>query len=373
MPITNTQADNAKPKEKLYRLNDGTKEKTGEKGNGLQREIRPSGAKVWIMRYRDPHTKKGTVLTIGKYPDITIRQARDEAGKAKDLIKQGTSPNRKKQQQRATEQESTFETIARGWHSNQLGRWSTGNADQVMDCLVKDVFPFIGSYPLQDLEVPDLLQVIRRVESRGALDKAAKVKQRIGAVYRYAVATGRAKYNPVPDLQGALKAFKGKHYNALTTDQLPDFLRDLSGYRSEVLRRGVQFALMTFARTGSIRMAEWSEIDWEDKAWNIPAEHMKMNHAHIIPLPDQALKLLEELHPFTGDSRFIFYTTHKEQALSSNALLQVIRRIGWNDRTTVHGFRALASSTLHEAGFPPHIIERQLAHAERNKVAGAYN
>lgn len=219
----------------------------------------------------------------------------------------------------------------------------------------------------------DFLQVIRRTEGRGALDKARKVKQRLGAVMRYAVATGRAKFNPVPDLSIAMISKpKGTHFNALTLKDLPSFLNDLGKYRSEVMCRAVQFALLTFVRTGSIRSAEWVEIDWENRVWNIPDHHMKMGEAHIIPLSNQALQVLHELQPFTGDSRLIFYTSHPNKELSPNALLSVLRHMGWQDRTTIHGFRALASSVLHDASFEPHIIEKQLAHAERNKVAGAY-
>lgn len=235
-------------------------------------------------------------------------------------------------------------------------------------------FPIIGASVFSELDPPDLLRVIRRKESGGSLSMALKVKQRIGAVYCYAVATGRAKYNPIPDLGGALQARgKAKHFKALTVKDLPAFLHDLAVYRSEILWRAVQFALLTFARTGSIRLAEWSEIDWEQNHWNIPAEHMKMGIAQTIPLSRQALNLLVELKPFIGDSKFIFYTNRKSQPISSNALLAVLRHMGWSDRTTTHGYRALASSVLHEAGFDPHIIERQLAHAERNKIAAAYN
>lgn len=361
---TKADADNAQPREKLYRLN---------AGQGLQLEVRPTGRKYWIHRYRNPTTKKGTVYTIGEYPHMTMRQAQIAMLEAKGQISQGIDPNTQKQQARQAGAGETFKAVALEWHANQLGRWSEVNAEQVLRSLEMDVFPHIGSRPLAALEPPDLLQVIRRVEGRGSLDKAAKVKQRIGAVMRYAVATGRAKYNPVPDLKDAMKARESGHFRAMTEGDIPAFLADLAAYRSDVMRRAVMFTLLTFARTGSIRLAEWREIDWANARWNIPGEHMKMGEAHTIPLSSQALALLEELQPFTGNSRLIFYTTHKDKHLSNNALLQVIRRIGWQDRTTIHGFRALASSILHEAGFSHLVIEKQLAHTERNKVAGAYN
>lgn len=364
MPITNTQADNAKPQAKLYRLNDG---------NGLQLEVRPSGKKFWIYRYRNPATKKPTVCTIGEYPQVSIKRARAALLEAKGQISDGTDPNTQKQRDRMHGMGETFRDVALEWFEKRKPKWTEANATQTLQSLELDVFPYIGGRTITELEPPDLLQVIRRIESRGATNKAEKVLRRLRAVFTYAVDTGKAKYNPTPSTQAMESRPEGKHFNALTRDDLPAFLQDLASYRSEVLRRAVLFTLLTFARTGSIRAAEWQEIDWERKQWVIPAEHMKMKEAHIIPLSPQAIQLLEELRPFTGNSRLIFYTNHPDKELSNNALLQVIRRIGWKDATTAHGFRALASSTLHDAGFPPHIIEKQLAHTERNKVAGAYN
>jgi integrase len=364
MTITNTQANNAKPQDNLYRLNDG---------GGLQLEIRPTGRKFWIIRYRNPSTKKGTVHTIGEYPLVSIQKARAKVLEAKGLISQGIDPNDHKQRAKIQGRGETFKDVAMEWHASRKAGWTSANTEQTLNCLTVDIFPHIGNRAIDGIEPADLLQVIRRVEGRGALNKAEKVRYRIKAIFTYALDTGRVKHNPTPS-PGAMQTRKsGKHFKALPVADLPQFLHDLSSDRSEVLRRAVQFALLTFARTGSIRKAEWQEIDWQGRVWNIPAEHMKMGAAHTIPLSSQALQLLEELKPFTGDSRLIFYTLHPDREISSNALLQVIRRIGWKDKTTTHGFRALASSVLHEAGYEPKIIEKQLAHTERNKVAGAYN
>jgi integrase len=360
---TKADADNAQAQARLYRLN---------AGDGLQLEVRPSGRKYWIYRYRKPETKKETVYTIGKYPLITQRQANMKMLEAKELLSKGIDPNQKKQQAKAPSIGETFKAVALEWHNNQLGRWSAVNAEQVLRSLEMDVFPHIGARAIAALETPDILQVIRKVEARGSLDKAAKVKQRISAVFRYAKDTGKVKHGDPTPSAGALKTRETGHFNALTLADLPAFMGDLAAYRSDVLRRAVQFTMLTFARTGTIRAAEWQEIDFENAMWNVPAEHMKMGEAHLIPLSRQAIKLLEELRTFTGNSRLIFYSNRRDQELSRNALLQVIRRIGWKDKTTIHGFRALASSILHESGFQPHIIEKQLAHAERNKVAGAY-
>lgn len=364
MSLTNTQIEHAKPKDKPYRLNDG---------EGLQLEVRVTGARVWIYRYRNPATKKQTILTVGDYPRITLKQARRLVEDAKGLVKEGLDPNAYKQQQRIISKAERFKEVALEWYENRKGIWSSANCEQVMDCLIKDIFPYLGEVPMEAVGAQDILTTVRRVEARGALDKAAKVKQRIGAVFRYAVATGRVKYNPVPDLMGALKSKPVKHYLALKPSELPDFLRDLAGYHSEVMRRAIQFTLLTLARTGSVRMAQWSEIDWEAREWRIPAEHMKMKIAHVIPLSTQALALLESLKPITGGGSFIFYTMTRDKPMSNNAMLSALKRMGWNDRTTIHGFRAVGSSIFYESGFKPHVVERQLAHAERNEVAGAYN
>ena len=369
---TDKEAQTAPSKDKLYRLT---------YGDGLQLEVRPNGKKYWIHRYINPTTKKQTVYTIGQYrndkkpPHVSLLQARTKLYEIKGLIKQGIDANTHRHRTKIQETANTFKEVALEWHDNQLNRWTESNAAQVLRCLEADIFPNIGGRAIASLDALDFLQVIRIKDGKGALDKAAKVKQRMSAVMRYAVATGKVKYNPIPDLGVAMKAKpKDKHFNALNLGNLPDFLRELAAYRPEVTRRALQFTLLTFARTGTIRAAQWQEIDWDNAMWNIPAEHMKMHQAHIIPLSRQALKLLEEVRVFTGDSEFIFYANPNDitKGLSANALLAVLRHMGWNDRTTVHGFRALASSVLHESGYPPHIIEKQLAHADHNKIAGAY-
>lgn len=363
--LTDLEAKNAEVKAAVYRIKDMP---------GLYLEINPNGSKIWRLRYRNPQTKKETMFTIGSFPDVKCAEARHAAEEAKALVRQGIDPNTKKQRDRLRGSGKTFQEVALEWHENQLGRWKKSNAAQVLRSLEQDVFPHIGNHSIDDLEAPDILAVLRRVEGRGTLPQAEKVRQRVNAVFRFAVIAGYIKGNPLPEnMRGVLKAYKKQHFNALTVQELPAFLHDLAAYRSEVLRRAVQFTLLTFARTGSVRLAEWQEIDWESAVWNIPAEHMKMEQPHIIPLSRQALKLLEELRPFTGDSRLIFYTSRRDKPISENAMLQVIRRIGWSDDTTIHGFRAIASSTLKDNGFRHEVVEKQLAHTGRDKIANAYD
>lgn len=375
--LTDLEVKNAGIKEKTYRINDMP---------GLRLEVNPSGSKIWRLRYRNPKTQQETMYTIGTFPQVKCAAARLAAEEAKAQVRQGIDPNTQKQRERLRSRGKTFKEVALEWHENQLGRWSKsqpktkdapkrkGTAEQVWRCLELDVFPYIGDQAIAELEAPEVVAVLRKVESR-ALSQAEKVRQRVNAVFRFAVVTGQIKGNPLPEnLRGVIKAQKESHFNALSVTDLPAFLRDLASYRSEVLRRAVQFTLLTTARTESVRMAEWKEIDWHKALWNIPKEHMKnKDQAHTIPLSRQALKLLEELQPFTSDSRLIFYTNRRDQEISENAMLSVIRKIGWKDKTCIHGFRATASSTLKENGFRSEVVERHLAHLGRDKVANAYD
>lgn len=364
--LTDLEVKNVEIKESAYKLKDMP---------GLHLQVNPSGSKIWRLRYRNPKTTKETMYTIGTFPQVKCAAARLAAEEAKAQVRQGIDPNTQKQRERLRGSGKSFKEVALEWHENQLERWSASNAEQIMRSLELDVFPHLGDQAIAELEAPEVVAVLRKVESRGSLSQAEKVRQRVNAVFRFAVVTGQIKGNPLPEnLRGVIKAKKEGHFNALKVSDLPAFLRDLASYRSEVLRRAVQFTLLTTARTESVRMAEWKEIDWTNALWNIPKEHMKnKDQAHTIPLSRQALKLLEELQPFTSDSRLIFYTTRRDQEMSENAMLSVIKSMGWQEKTTIHGLRATASSTLKEHGFRFEVVERHLAHLGRDKVANAYD
>lgn len=364
--LTDLEVKNAEIKESAYKLKDMP---------GLHLQVNPSGSKIWRLRYRNPKTTKETMYTIGTFPQVKCAAARLAAEEAKAQVRQGIDPNTQKQRERLRGSGKSFKEVALEWHENQLERWSASNAEQIMRSLELDVFPHLGDQAIAELEAPEVVAVLRKVESRGSLSQAEKVRQRVNAVFRFAVVTGQIKGNPLPEnLRGVIKAKKEGHFNALKVSDLPAFLRDLASYRSEVLRRAVQFTLLTTARTESVRMAEWKEIDWTNALWNIPKEHMKnKDQPHTIPLSRQVLKLLEELQPFTSDSRLIFYTTRRDQEMSENAMLSVIKSMGWQEKTTIHGLRATASSTLKEHGFRFEVVERHLAHLGRDKVANAYD
>jgi integrase len=371
--LKDVQVKNAKPKDKAYRLT---------AGEWLYLEVRPTrknglpGKKVWLMKYRQPDTRKESIFTIGEYPKITIKKASYAADEAKELLKRGIDPNTHKRNElikQGRAAANSFEAVAREWHTNNYEKWKPTNAAKILRRFELDVFPQIGERAITELEPPDILDVCRLIESRGAYEYAGRIKQFIGAVYRFAISTGKARHNPVSDLRGALKAYKQQHHAALSNADLPQFFRDLEADKSMVLKLAIRFTLLTFVRTEEVRGAQWSEIDWEKAVWNIPGERMKMKLPHTVPLSRQALDLLRELHQLTCDSEFLFYTQRRTRCMSENAMLQLIRRIGWKDKTTVHGFRALASSNFYDAGFRSEAIEKQLAHKEPNAVKGAYN
>lgn len=373
MLLKDVHARNAKPKEKAYRLT---------AGEWLYLEIRPNrknglpGKKVWLMKYRQPDTHKESIFTIGEYPKFSIKDASRAADEAKDLLKTGVDLNTHKRNERikkSRETDNSFEVLAREWHSNNYAKWKPSNAAKILHRLETDVFPQIGARAITELEPPDILDVCRIIEARGAYDYAGRIRQFIGAVFRYAISIGKVKYNPVPDLMGALKTYKTSHHSALSNADLPQFLSDLEADKSMVLKLAVKFTMLTFVRTAEVRGALWQEIDWDNAIWHVPGERMKMKIPHDVPLSRQALDLLRELQPLTGDSEFLFYTQRRKKCMSENAMLQLIRRIGWQDRTTIHGFRALASSNFYDAGFRSEAIEKQLAHKEQNEVKAAYN
>jgi integrase len=245
----------------------------------------------------------------------------------------------------------------------------------VVDSLEADVFPALGDIAIKEITPPTVLEVIRAVESRGALDVASRILQRTSAVFRYAIQTGRATYNPAADMKGVLKTRKVEHRSAISRADLPDFLKKLDSYSGDpVTKLGLTLIVLTFVRTGELRGARWEEFDVDQGEWRIPAERMKMRSAHIVPLSPQALAVIEELRPLTGQSDLLFPSKRNQRKpISENTLLYALYRLGYHKRATVHGFRALASTILNETGFRPDVVERQLAHVERNKVRAAYH
>lgn len=371
--LTDIRCRKAQPSEKPYKLFDS---------GGLYLLVSPGGArkpeglKHWRLKYRFAGKEK--LLALGVYPEVSLGDARDARDKAKRLLNDGRDPTHtRKQEKRAAEMSAatTFEAIAREWVEQQRNRWTVNHAERVLDSLIANVFPEIGFRPIVEITAPELLAVLRKIEARDALEVASRVYQRCGAVFRYAVATGRCERSPVADLRGALKAPKREHRAALSAADLPEYLRKLEAYDGHLQTKlALNLLALTFVRTGELRGAEWTEFDFEHAEWRIPAERMKMRAPHIVPLSRQALTVLGQLQSLTGSGRFLFPNQHKpDTGMSENTMLYALYRMGYHSRATGHGFRATASTILNEEGWHADAIERQLAHTEKNKVRAAYH
>lgn len=367
MALTDIMVRNAKPKEKEYKLADS---------GGLYILVKPNGTKCWRLKYRIAGKEK--VLSIGTYPLVTLAIARDKAIKAKEQLLSGIDPSQSKKVEkikRAVDAESSFEAVARCWHSNNIQKWTPRHASYVIRRLEADIFPFLGFRHISDIKAPELLAVLRKIEARDALDVSHRILQACGQVFRYAVATGRAERDITSDLRGALKIRKKENYAHLKAKELPEFLCKLENYDGELQTKlALKFLILTFVRTTETRGAKWSEIDFDKSEWRIPAERMKMREQHIVPLSHQAMAILSELQSMTGSHEHLFPNRNKPSTfISENTMLYAIYRMGYHSRTTAHGFRATASTILNENGFASDVIERQLAHAERNSVRASYN
>lgn len=369
MALTDMQVKKAKSTEKPQKLSDG---------GGLYLLVQPSGAKYWRLKYRYLGVEK--VLAFGVYPDISLLDARKQRDEARKLLANDIDPSAVKKVRKATNTalaENSFELVAREWHTKNLHNWKQSNADKLINLLQNDIFPWLGKRPIGEIAAPELLQTIRRIESRGVLETAHRARSLCGQIFRYAVATGRAQHDPASDLRGALPAVKHKHHSSITEPKLiGQLLRDIDGYSGTyIVKCALRLSPLVFLRPGELRQAEWTEIDLDKAEWRIPADRMKMNTVHIVPLATQAVVILRELHPLTGDGKYVFPATYTTtRPMSENTIRVALRRLGYtSDDMTPHGFRSMASTLLNEQGFNRDAIERQLAHAERNGVRAAYN
>jgi len=369
LPLSDLKVTKVKPQKTPKTLFDG---------GGLFLLITPTGGKLWRFKYRFDGKEK--LLAFGIYPEISLADARQRRDEARKQIAHGIDPGalRKAQKQAVTEEKETFEVIGREWHTRFAPTWTPGHADTIMSRLERDLFPWIGKRPIAEIKAPELLTVLRRVESRGALESAHRIRTIAGQVFRYAVATGRAERDPAADLKGALPQPGEKHHAAITDPkEVAPLLRAIDGYQGHfVVKCALRLAPMFFVRPGELRNAEWAEMDLDEAAWNIPAQRMKMKQAHMVPLCRQALEILEELKELTGASRYVFPSGRSfARPMSNNAILAALRRMGYDkDTMTGHGFRAMARTILDEVLLVrPDFIEHQLAHAVRDPNGRAYN
>lgn len=377
MALTDIQIRAATPKEKQYRLSDS---------GGMYLEIRPNGGRYWRLKYRFGGKEKA--LTIGAYPDVSLKEARAKRDAAKKQLAGGVDPSFAKQAAKRTTRlnaENSFEAVAREWHTKFAPTWSKSHGDRILRRLEVDAFPWIGNRPIVELQPADVLDVARRVEKRGALETAHRLRDNIGQAMRYAVSTGRAARDITADLRGALPPVQKRHFAALTDpSKVAELLRAIDGYSGTFpVACALKLAPLLFQRPGELRNAEWKEFDLGSATWEIPAERMKRTKqgktsggAHVVPLPSQAVAILQELEPLTGTSRFLFPSVRtKDRPMSDNTINAALRRLGYDNETmTGHGFRAMARTILDEVlEVPATIIEAQLAHAVKDPLGRAYN
>lgn len=368
MALTETSIRALKPSGKAQKVYD-----TG----GLYLSITPSGAKSWRFKYRMFGKEKK--LALGNYPLITLKEARLKRDEAKKQLLSGIDPSAQRQADKrmaALSASNSFKAIAEEWHKTNKAKWTERHASVLLRRLELHIFPHIGHRPVKEIKPMEVLDAIRRIEKRKATHLSHRLLQVCKLIFRYAIVTERAEYNAAADLQGALVAHKEKHYPTLKAKELPQFIEALDAVKTTVQNKlAVRLLLHTFMRQGELRHSKWADINWDHKEWYIPAENTKMRDSHLVPLSSQALTLLNELRALTGWSSYLFPSQQRQKnpVISENTINVVIKRMGYEGKIVGHGFRALASTILNEHGFKPDVIERQLAHAERNKVRAAYN
>lgn len=367
MPLSDTKARAAKPKEKPYKLADA---------GGLFLLVNPNGRKWWRLKYRFEGKEK--LLSLGVYPDTGLADARGLRDEARSQLAAGTDPGEARKQKKikkATSNANSFEAIAREWHGIQAaGRWTEGHATKTMQGLEKHIFPTLGHRPISEITAGELLAVLKTMQARGTIDRANRLRQTCGEVFRYGIVTERNEGNPAADLVRALQSSPQRHFAALTKEQLPDFLQDLKKEHrvSRITCLGLKLLALTFVRPGELRQARWEEFDTEAGMWEVPAERMKMRVSHLVPLSAQAIATLQQLHKLTGNTDLLFPgRSNILKPISDNTWRQALHSMGY--KVTAHGFRSTASTLLNEMGYRADAIERQLAHGERNKVRAAYN
>ncbi len=367
MPLTDTILRNTKPGPKARKLFDG---------GGLYLLVRPQGSPLWRIKYY--HEGVERMHAVGVYPDVTLKRAREILRELRDLLARGIDPAAERKAAKRA-RANTFEAVAREWCEKQKTRWSEEYASAVITRFEQDVFPVIGSKPVRGIAAADFLDCLQRMEKRGVLETAHKVKGKCSEVTRFAVAARRADRDPVVDLRGALPPVKSKHYPSITDPkQVGELLRAIEGYNGKVRTVNAALRLLpyVFLRSSELRLGEWREIEWDDAQWRVPACRMKTKLPHVVPLAQQALSILRELYLFTGPEGLIFPGVRSAtRPISENTVNAALRRIGYTaDEMTGHGFRSLASTLLNEQGrWDSDAIERQLAHSEENGVRAAYN
>lgn len=370
MKLTDALCKKHKPTQKPQKLFDG---------GGLYLEINPSGGRHWKLKYR--YAGKEKKLALGGYPLISLKEAREKRDEAKKLLLRNIDPSLVKHEMKLSGFENaanTFETIATEWHEVAKCKWSIDYAETILKRMKADIFPTIGTIPIKNITPPILLNALKQIENRGVFETTKRARQYCSQIFRYAVATGRTDRDISVDIIGAFKHIRVEHHSALDVNDLPEFLNKLSTNKARLFlqtRIAIELMLLTFVRTAELLEAKWVEFNFTDKVWIIPAERMKMRKAHIVPLSEQAIKILEYLKKENGSWEYILPGQKAPQKpMSNNTILYALYRMGYKGKTTGHGFRALAMTAIKEQlGYRHEVVDRQLAHAHRNSVDAAYD
>ena len=369
MALTDTEVRKARPAEKPYRLSDA---------GSLYLWVTPAGGKLWRWAYK--HEGKEKLMSFGKYPDVPLALARERHAEARKLLASGLDPMGQRKATKTAEKvaaENSFRTMAGLWFDH----WKAEKSDQHVDAtrrrMEANIFPLLGARPISDIEAPELVAMVKAIEARGAGDLAKRAMQNVGQIFRYAIAHGYAKRNPASEIRPAdvLRPTHKTNLARIDAKELPALLRAIEVYQgTHVTRLAMKLMALTFVRTSELIGAKWEEFDFETARWNIPAERMKMRDPHVVPLASQAIEVLEMLRSLVGGSEFLFPGDRSaNKPMSNNTILQALKRMGYQGQMTGHGFRGLASTVLHEQGYPHEHIELQLANAPRNAVIAAYN
>jgi integrase len=363
--LNDTKVRNARPREKAYKLFDE---------RGLFLLVTPTGGRLWRLKYHMHDREK--LISLGAYPDVTLKGARDRRDAARHLIADDVDPSAQRRTER-TALAQCFEDVADEWLELQSKSLAPETISILGARLKSALYPYLGSRPIASITAQEVLAALKRIEARGRYETAHRVRALAGRVFRYAVATGRAQHDVAADLKDALAPVKSKNFASVTDPiRVGELMRAIHGYSGHpVTALALKLAPLVFVRPGELRAAEWSEFDLANAEWRIPAARMKMGEGHIVPLARQVLAILRELEPLARGGRYLFPSLRtRDRPMSDNTINAALRRLGYSsEEQTGHGFRSMASTLLNEQGFPPDVIELQLAHTERNKVRAAYN
>jgi integrase len=367
MKLSDAKIKTLKPNIKRQKLSDG---------GGLHLLVLPSGVKTWQIRYVFGGKEK--TYSVGVYPEISLSEARQKRFDIKKLIKSGIDPNQVKKAEKEVQTlniNDRFLNVALEWHSKNINKWTDEHAAKLKNWIERDIAPVIGHIQISKIKSPDVLAVVKSVEDRGALDVARRVLSICSQVLRYGIPLGKCNYDVTVGINKTLEVRKRQNYKSIPVEDFPKLLKDIENHNCNPLTKyGLMLIALTFVRSSELREAKWSEINFEKAEWRIPAERMKMKELHIVPLSKQVIDILNKIKNLGFESEYILPSIYNpKKVMSENTMLYALYDMGYHNKMTVHGFRQIASTILNENGFRSDVIERQLSHAERDKVRASYN